>query len=112
MKKIETVKSTNLFNDIIQKGNKVKSRYFILCYVKNDLNKNYFGVAVGKKVGNAVIRNKLKRQIRNLIDENKLLFKKSYNYIIIGKKECLNATFENMNNDLKKMISKGENHEK
>ena len=35
-------------------------------------NTTLFGITVSKKTGNAVVRNKLKRQVRSIIDENKL----------------------------------------
>ena len=37
---------------------------------KNDLNESRFGISIKKKSGNAVYRNKLKRQIKNLIRLN------------------------------------------
>ena len=56
--------------------------------VKKDSNYKYprFGVAVGKKVGNAVIRNRLKRQTRMIITTNKKIFIK-IQYKIIYKNE-------------------------
>ena len=111
MKKIETIKSPDIFNDVIQNGKKIKSKYFILCHKENE-DKLLFGVAVGKKVGNAVTRNKVKRQLRNIIDNNKMLFKKNHFYIIIGKKECLDLTFKEMNNDINKLLLKEKNYEK
>lgn len=113
MKKIETVKSSLIFNDIINHGNKVATPYFIICSAKNNKeDKNLFGVAVGTKVGNAVTRNKLKRQIRRIIDNNKLLFQKNMIYIIIGKKECLKAKFDDMDKIMREALLKGEKNEK
>lgn len=40
------------------------------------------GISVGKKLGNAVCRNKVKRQIRSMIDEI-FDFKEDYDLIII-----------------------------
>jgi len=37
---------------------------------KNDLNESRFGISIKKKSGNAVYRNKLKRQIKNLLKLN------------------------------------------
>ena len=111
MKKKETIKSPIIFDDVIKNGFKLKSKYFIIC-TKENVQKTLFGVAVGKKIGNAVTRNKLKRQIRNIIDNNKMLFKKDRFYIIIGRKECLDITFEEMNNELKKLLLKEKNDEK
>lgn len=108
MKKKNVVKSKILFNDIIQKGERNANKYFVLCYVTKDEINNNFGIAVGKKVGNAVTRNKVKRQIRNIIDNNYKLFPNSRNYIIICKKEILNISFKQMESELIKLINKGD----
>lgn len=104
MKKRETVKSNILFNNIINEGERNSNKYFVICRSKKDFEKNNYGIAVGKKIGNAVTRNKLKRQIRNIIDKNKKLFPIYHNYIIICKKEVLELSFQEMENELLKLI--------
>ena len=47
-----------------------------------------------------------------IIDNNKMLFKKDRFYIIICRKECLDITFEEMNNELKKLLLKEKDDEK
>lgn len=112
MKKKNVVKSKILFNDIIQMGKRNANKYFVICSVKKDESNNNFGIAVGKKVGNAVVRNKLKRQLRNIIDNNYKLFPKFHNYIIICKKEVLNISFKEMEVELVKLLNKGDYNEK
>lgn len=111
MKKKNVVKSKVLFNDIIQKGKRNTNKYFVICSVRKNELSNNFGIAVGKKVGNAVIRNRIKRQIRNIIDKNYKLFPNFHNYIIICKKDILNLSFWEMENELVKLLNKGENNE-
>jgi len=106
MKKREVVKDNRLFNNIIDTGKILKKKYFVLYYDKRNDNEKNFGIAVGKKVGNAVIRNKYKRKIRAIVDNNKLLFKKGYNYIIILKKESLNLDHQSLNDNLVQLIEK------
>ena len=112
MKKRDIVKSNILFNNIINNGKRNSNKYFVICSEKKDFIKNNYGIAVGKKVGNAVIRNKIKRQIRNIINNNNNLFSNFHNYIIICKKEVLNLSFKEMNDELLKLIKKGDNDEK
>ena len=112
MKKKNVVKSNVLFNEIIKSGKHIKNKYYILCSQKKDDLNNKYGIAVGKKVGNAVVRNKIKRQIRNLIDNNYDIFPKYHNYIIICKKEILFLSFQEMENELIKLVHKGEENEK
>lgn len=106
MKKREIVRDNRLFNNIIATGNVVKNKYFVLYYNKVSDSELKFGIAVGKKVGNAVIRNKYKRKIRSIVDNNKLLFKKGYNYIIIVKKESLILDHQSLNDNLVQLIEK------
>lgn len=112
MKKKDRVKSNILFNEIINSGNRLSNKYFLVCIKEsNDLN-NKYGIAVGKKIGKAVLRNKIKRQIRNIIDNNKDLFPNYHNYIIICKKEILNLSFKDINDKLIDLINKGAKNEK
>lgn len=106
MKKREIVRDNRIFNNIIATGKVVKNKYFVLYYNKVKEEDNRFGIAVGKKVGNAVIRNKYKRKIRAIVDNNKLIFPKSYNYIIIVKKESLSLDHQSLNDNLVELTEK------
>jgi len=116
MKKINVVKSNEEFNEVIQKGKSYKNFYFVIYVRKNNLDKYRFGLTVGKKVCNAVNRNKLKRQIRNILDNNKKYYSKGKDYIIIIRKSCLNEKFnkleENLIYLLKKVEKEYQNEEK
>lgn len=111
MKRYEMVKSHEDFNEIINKGNRLKGKYIYIFSKGKEFDKPNFGIAVGKKLGNAVVRNKFKRQFRNIVDKNRFLFKNNNNYIIMIKREANNASYNDLQNDLVKALRK-ENHEK
>jgi len=112
MKKKDIVRSNILFNEIIKSGFRISNKYFVICYQKKEEELKNFGIAVGTKVGKAVVRNKIKRQMRNIIDKNYNLFPNFHNYIIICKKEILNLSFQEIEKELINLIIKGEKHEK
>lgn len=112
MKKKDIVKSKILFNDIIKNGKRISNKYYVICYELSNDSSSKFGIAVGKKVGNAVTRNKIKRQIRNIIDNHIKYIQNHHNYIIICKKEVLNLSFREMNDYLIDVLNKGEKYEK
>lgn len=113
MKKSETVKNTKYFNKIIQKGKSVKNDLFVInIYNKQENSSPKFGIAVSKKLGNAVVRNKLKRQLRVITDKNKFLFPNGNDYIIIVKRNCLDVTFAQMSESLNKLLREKVNNEK
>lgn len=106
MKKYEIVKEHKEFDDIIHNSPYKKNRYYIIYYKERENCYSRFGIAVGKKIGNAVIRNRVKRQVRALIDKNKNLFKNNTDYIIIMKKDFLNLNYEEATNELISLMKK------
>ena len=100
MKRREMVKSHEDFNTIINNGIKQKGKYLVIFILKKDYIKPNYGIAVGKKLGNAVIRNKYKRIMRDIVDKNRFIFSNYHNYIIMIKKEALTATYQELQEDL------------
>ena len=98
MKKINIIKKNDEFTRIIKNNRSFKSKYFIIYVEKNEEEIYHFGLSVGKKVGNAVTRNKEKRRIKSILD--KFIFKKGFNCIIIVKREIVDKSFKEMEEDL------------
>lgn len=107
MKKYEIVKKNTDFNDIINTGRCIRNKYYSIYYKDSEDDFPKFGLAVSKKCGNAVDRNKIKRQLRNIIDGNKKLFSIKMNYIIMVRKEILNVSYLQMEEQLINLIKKG-----
>ncbi len=107
MKKKDVVKTARDFDDIIKSGKKLKNKYYNIFYKEIEEEKTLFGLAVSKKLGNAVFRNKNKRQLRNIIDNNKYIFKNNHKYIIMIKREGSMLSFEEKEKFLIKLV-KGE----
>ena len=93
MKKYEIVKTHEEFNEIIQTGEKIKNSFYNIYIRKSNFKFPRFGIAIGKKLGNAVYRNKRKRQLRNILTTQRNLFQNGHDYIIIMKfVYCVNWT--------------------
>ena len=83
MKRYEMIKDKKYFNSIIRQGKYSKDKNFVIYYINNKSGASKFGIAIKKSIGSAVDRNRLKRQTRAIIDDNRKIFKKSYDYIIM-----------------------------
>ncbi len=112
MKKYEIVKKNTDFNDIINTGKFLKNKYYNIYYKDSDNDFPKFGLAVSKKCGNAVERNKLKRQLRFIIDNNKDLFLSKRSYIVMVRKSIVDISFREMEDALVSLVRKGEKNEK
>ena len=111
MKKKEIIKKSNDYTKVINKNNKLKNKYYSLFYIKSD--NTLFGISIPTKIGNAVIRNKNKRQIKNIIDNNKNNIQNGYNYVIIIRKEILSLSYQEKEQELINLFKKiGEKNEK
>ena len=117
MKKINIIKENKEFSNILNKRKLIKNKYYTIYY--NDKKDEYyrFGLSVGKKISKkAVDRNKLKRRLKSIIDNNKNYYQKSQDYIIIMKEACLDATYEELEKGFKDIMNninkKGEKNEK
>lgn len=60
---------------------------------KNEFMYNRFGIVTSKKVGNAVIRNKVKRRIRAIVKNNMNKIATGNDIVIISRKNTANADF-------------------
>ncbi len=64
----------------------------------NDKNKNRLNISfvTKKKIGNAVKRNKIKRRLRNIMNDalKKISINLGYSYLVIAKPTMLNNEFE------------------
>ena len=109
MKKKDIIKSKNEYTEIINNCSYKKNNYFVIYYRNNNKN-NRYGISIPKKTGKAVIRNKLKRRIKNIIDINKFIIPKTYDYVIISRKRLIELNYQEMELSLISLMKKiGEN---
>ncbi len=100
MKKRNILKESFEFNRIISSYEPYRYKDYII-YLERNNNSDYkFGFSIGKKVGNAVTRNKLKRQIKAIVDKKD--YQNNFNCIIIVGRGILMRSFKEMEENLLK----------
>ena len=100
MKKVNIIRKNEDFDRIIKKRSSFSSPLFIINIEKKEKTIPQFGITFVKKIGNAVTRNKLKRQVKSIIDNHKNYYQIDYNYIIIIKKDAVLKSFKELEEDL------------
>lgn len=104
MKKINILKENREYNRIINEKKAFYYKDYVLYVEKNTNDVFHFGFSVGKKIGNAVTRNRIKRQLKNILDQN--TYQNNFNCIIIVRKGILNKDFQEMRKDLLDAVEK------
>ena len=80
------------------KQKKISNKYVTVFFGKlpnKDKNKLNISFVTKKKIGNAVKRNKIKRRLRNIINDavKKITLKFNYSYLVIAKPTMLNNEY-------------------
>ena len=109
--KILALSNNNEFQNLIKKK-KISNKYITIYFGKLD-NKDYkklnISFSVKKKIGNAVKRNKIKRRLKNIINDaiKKISINFNFSFLVIAKSTMLNSEFKNIKEtifqDLKKI---------
>ena len=101
-----TIKKRSEFTRSNKFSKKINTSNFIIQKLEsNAINKvPHFGFTITKKIGSAIVRNKIKRRLKSIIKEllkyKDEYFNLSFNYILICKKEIVRVSYHDLKNEL------------
>ena len=96
------------FQRVRRMGKSVANRWLVLVWVPNQLAHSRFGFAVGKKLGGAVQRNKIKRRLREQLrlhlKANQL--RSGMDVVIIARHATKEADYDTLHYALNRLLSR------
>lgn len=63
---------------------------------KNKTGRNRVGITTGKKLGKAVVRNRIRRRLREVYRLNEEKFLPGYDIVIVARSRCICASFDHL----------------
>ena len=102
-KRIRLLKTEDYLN-LRNKSIKIENNNFYLIYKYNQFEYSRIGLTVSKRTGNAVVRNRIKRIIRDYYRHNKYL--NNYDINIIAKRSAAGKTNKELIESLKYVFLK------
>ena len=106
MKVINRIKDKQQFGIVVKKGKTLKETPYIVHYLDNGLSVCRVGLSVSKRLGNAVMRNRIKRQTRAMCDSLIDYSFHTFDVIIVVKPEFVNQSFDDNKKILNNLLSK------
>jgi ribonuclease P protein component len=111
--KIITIKKNIDFQQVFEKGHSINGRYLVVYFLHNQQGFHRFGFCVGRKLGPAVIRNRVKRRLREVIrevyrkqDSPERDEKSGYwenhsglDIVLVARKQVINANYQDIIKD-------------
>ncbi len=106
MNKPLTLKKNREFRRVYQQGKSTANRNLVLYYLPNNLNELRTGITVSKKVGKSVVRNLVKRRIRESLRELAPLMPEGYDLVWIARTSCHEADYKTIISAVKHLVKK------
>ena len=106
LKRVNRLKKRYQFNYVYKSGEHFSSEHLVL-YVSSSKTKSIkVGFAVTKKIGHAVVRNKIRRRLREIVQKQLQSLKQNFNIIVVAKESVSEASFEKLTLELTKLFKK------
>ncbi len=74
----------------------VANSYLVLYARKNRTATNRVGITAGKKLGHAVVRNRVRRRLREVYRLNEDLFAPGWDIVVVARTRCIDADFRKL----------------
>ena len=100
MRKSFRVKKEKDFNSIFKEGESVANRRFVIYRLANSQEHFRVGLSVSKKLGNAVMRNQIKRRIRHILIDHRNELVDNIDFIVIARKGVENLDYAELEKNL------------
>ena len=101
--KIVSIKENSDFKRLYYRGKSVVSKRIVLYYRKNRFGYNRLGLTVSPKIGCAVVRNR----VRRLLKENYRILQglsEGFDIVIVARNSSKDATFQELGKDLRRAL--------
>ncbi len=107
MKNTLSLRKNYEFQRVYSKGNFCTGKYLVLYYIKNTYNLNRLGISAGKKTGISVVRNRLKRIVKEnyRLLENRIFI--GYDLVFMVRKSDILPGFWDIKREMKYLLKKG-----
>ena len=106
MKKIYRIKKNEDIKLVLDNKKSAGNKNYIIYIMKNSEAKNFrVAMSVSKKIGNAVVRNRQKRLIRQVFNSNKDKIN-LYEIFVIARSNVVNLTYNEIEQNILHLLKK------
>ncbi len=101
-----SLKLNHVFRRLYVKGSVCATRHVVLYSRPNGLACNRVGITTGKKLGHAVVRNRIRRRLREIYRIHEGLFLPGFDIVVVARGRAANAKFSALQADFLRAAEK------
>ena len=102
----ESLKKNYQFRIVYNKGKSVANKSIVLFALKNGEDVNRFGVSVSKKIGNAVVRNRVRRRLKESYRRIEAQLPRGYDMIALARLPITEVSFAELESGLIRLLQR------
>ncbi|MDK2888589.1 MAG: ribonuclease protein component [Thermoanaerobacter sp.] len=103
---MEILKKKRDFQRVYRRGQSVASNALVLYLYRNRGQGRRFGFSVSKKTGKAVVRNRVRRLLREICRLNESWFPENCDVVIIARKEAVGKNYHDLAGQVHHLIGR------
>ena len=92
----KSLKLNHLFRRLYQKGKSAANRYLVLYCRRNGSEENRIGYTVSAKLGKAVVRNRVRRRLREVYRLHEGEFFPGWDLVVVVRSAAVNAPYKKL----------------
>jgi ribonuclease P protein component len=104
MRRAQRLTKSKDFATVHRKGRSLADRLLVLRFLKNDLGHNRYGFVVGRRVGKAVVRNRVRRRLREAIRAEGL--EGGWDVVVIARSGAAAADYHALRRSLARLVER------
>ncbi len=108
---MDSLKKNRDFKRVYSRGKSYATYNLVFYSLPNSIEKNRVGFSISKKIGKAVVRNKIRRRLKEIIRlENNL--KQGYDMVFIARKPVVGLNYQGLKRDVQRLFKKANVYKK
>ena len=93
MKFSTSLKLNHIFRRLYQKGHSAANKYLVIYCRKNGSGGNRIGLTVSAKLGHAVVRNRIRRRLREIYRLHEAQFQPGWDLVVVARSRAVTAPY-------------------
>ncbi len=103
---MESIRKNDDFRACYKLGKSYANKYLVVYVMSNDSDRNRIGISVSKKVGNSVVRHRIKRLVRESYRLHEHTFDSGSDIAVVGRRSANGASYQEIERALLFLLKK------
>ena len=96
MKFSKSLKLNHIFRRLYHKGKSAAGKYLVIYCRKNGSRENRIGLTVSAKLGHAVVRNRIRRRLREIYRLHENRFQPGWDIVVVARSRAVDAPYKKL----------------